>query len=140
MKTSLLWLACAASLSGPLMAHAATVEEQIVAELTASGYTDIQIYHTWLGRLRIVAQFGADSRELVIMPTTGEVLRDHATGPLNGDVLPPIDMPLPPDGAMPRMDMPPPDGANPRPGFDDFAPPKGDMPDRPSGPRGGGRP
>lgn len=59
-----------------LPAMAATFVEQIVAQLQAQGFQDIQVERTWLGRARIQAMRDGTSREIVVNPTTGEILRD----------------------------------------------------------------
>lgn len=54
----------------------ATVAAPHVVELEAEGYRDILVRWTWLGRLRIVAWREGQRREIILHPTTGEVLRD----------------------------------------------------------------
>lgn len=48
----------------------------LVEDLAASGYTYIEIRRTFLGRAHVFAYLGSEIREVVINPTTGEVLRD----------------------------------------------------------------
>ena len=79
MRKYMMLLTAMAGLTAPLSANAQTIEEQVISELEGQGYTDIQIYHTLLGRLRIVATSGDIQRELVILPASGEVLRDHSS-------------------------------------------------------------
>lgn len=50
--------------------------DSVVAQLTAQGYSDIDVTRTLLGRTRIVATSNHGTRELVINPRTGELLRD----------------------------------------------------------------
>ena len=64
-------------LSGPLMAEALDVA--LTRQLAAQGYEGIEVSYTLLGRLRIDARKGAARREIVINPTTGEILRDYVT-------------------------------------------------------------
>jgi hypothetical protein len=52
------------------------VQDQIIAQLRAQGYTSFEVSTTLLGRLRILAQQGGTNREIVVNPRTGEVLRD----------------------------------------------------------------
>lgn len=59
-----------------LPAFAATYVEQIVSQLRAQGFEHIEVSRTWLGRARIGADRGDVSREIVLNPNTGEVLRD----------------------------------------------------------------
>lgn len=47
-----------------------------VAALAREGYHDITVDWTWLGRLRITARLEGHRREIILHPTTGEVLRD----------------------------------------------------------------
>lgn len=51
----------------------------LVRQLQDQGYSGIQVGHTLLGRLRIVAQLDGMQREIVINPYTGEILRDYLT-------------------------------------------------------------
>ena len=59
-----------------LPAMAATFVEQIVTQLQTQGYSDIAVETTWLGRARISAERADISREIVLNPNTGEILRD----------------------------------------------------------------
>lgn len=58
------------------VAFAATAADQIVAQLRGQGFAKIEIEQTWLGRTRILAQRGNGSREIILNPNTGEILRD----------------------------------------------------------------
>jgi hypothetical protein len=49
---------------------------EMVAELTAAGFTYIEIHRTFLGRARLVAYSATEVREVILNPTTGEILRD----------------------------------------------------------------
>ena len=64
---------------GPGIAFATTVEDGIVAQLTKQGFSSISSEKTWLGRVRILAKRKDGSREIVINPRTGEILRDQFT-------------------------------------------------------------
>lgn len=57
-------------------AFAATAADQIIAQLRDQGFTEIEVEQTWLGRTRIVAERGDASREIILNPGTGEILRD----------------------------------------------------------------
>ena len=57
-------------------ALAATFVEQVVTQLRAQGFDDIEVERTMLGRTRIAAERLDGSREIVLNPTTGEILRD----------------------------------------------------------------
>lgn len=75
------------ALAAPVQAQ--SLEEAIVAQLRAQGFVEFQISQTLLGRLRIVA-IGPDyRREIVINPSSGEILRDYITT-LGGDTVVPI--------------------------------------------------
>lgn len=57
-------------------AFAATAADQIIAQLRDQGFIEIEVEQTWLGRTRIVAERGDASREIILNPSTGEILRD----------------------------------------------------------------
>ena len=59
----------------PNLAERQTVKD-LVAQLSAAGFRYIEIRRTFLGRARFVAYSTSEVREVVINPTTGEVLRD----------------------------------------------------------------
>jgi hypothetical protein len=61
----------------PGMAMAGAVEDSIVSQLKDLGFTQIQINRTWLGRSRIVAKSPQYTREIVVNPATGAILRDY---------------------------------------------------------------
>lgn len=54
-----------------------TFVDRVIAELRNQGFTSIQVSRTWLGRARIEAQSPRFSREVVVNPRTGEILRDY---------------------------------------------------------------
>lgn len=62
----------------PVAGHAETVKEAIIQELAAEGYTKITVSRTLLGRLRFVAEGANGSREVVVQPSNGAILRDHS--------------------------------------------------------------
>ena len=76
MKTLLMATLALAGFCAP--AYSQTVEQRLVAELTGQGYTILEDGHTFLGRLRIVAENETLYREIVVNPSTGEVFRDYA--------------------------------------------------------------
>ena len=55
---------------------AASFSEDVVAQLVKLGFTDITAETTLLGRVRILARRADGTREIVLNPRTGEVLRD----------------------------------------------------------------
>lgn len=52
------------------------VAQPYVLSLKAEGYGGISVSTSWLGRIRIVAWLDGTKREIVLHPTSGEVLRD----------------------------------------------------------------
>lgn len=72
---------CAAGII--LAAPACAAEDyvaRIVGQLTAQGYDQITVSRTLLGRMRITAAGRRGSREIIVNPATGEILRDLQTG------------------------------------------------------------
>lgn len=55
---------------------AADFADAVVAQLQEQGYERIETEVTWLGRVRIVAERDNGSREIILNPRTGEILRD----------------------------------------------------------------
>ena len=55
---------------------AETYADQVVRQLVAQGYGNIQVEATLLGRLRIKGTNGQGLREIILNPKTGEILRD----------------------------------------------------------------
>ncbi len=77
---------------------AQTVEDSVVSQLHSQGFSQVEVHRTWLGRIRIEASGNGMSREIVLNPRTGEILRDYwhnddggartgifSTGPTSGD-------------------------------------------------------
>ena len=81
MRTFLLILCLSLA---PVAAVAQTIEEQLTDQLIAQGYDDITFSRTLLRRLRVVAISETDERELILNPTTGQILRDRSK-PLTED-------------------------------------------------------
>lgn len=77
MKRICLGLLLALGLAAALPAAAQTIEEQVVRQLRAQGFTEISIERTLLGRIRIEAESVTHEREIVINPSTGAILRDY---------------------------------------------------------------
>ena len=77
----------------PGAAFARDFADKIVRRLRRQGYSNISSSRTFLGRIRIVAWRGDESREIILNPYTGEILRDVWTaadgrlvpGTLEGD-------------------------------------------------------
>ena len=68
---------CALLVFSSLPAKAQTVEEQIVAQLNAQGFDEIEVSRTLFGRIKMIAYSDTHRRELVFHPSTGEILRDY---------------------------------------------------------------
>ena len=66
----------AISLSLASLLYAGPVEDSIVQQLRNQGFTQIEVRRTLLGRSRIVAQSNRLYREIIVNPSTGEILRD----------------------------------------------------------------
>lgn len=78
LKQLLYPLVCLALALGAASAAAATFEQRLIAHLRKLGYGDITLSFTLLGRAQIVAISKDDTREIVLNPRTGEILRDVA--------------------------------------------------------------
>ncbi|WP_179141857.1 PepSY domain-containing protein [Salibaculum halophilum] len=72
IRIALIILALTAS---PALAQ--SVEEQVRSQLSAQGFTEIDMRRTLLGRLRVVATSETHRREIVINPGSGAILRDY---------------------------------------------------------------
>ena len=57
-------------------AFAAGYADMVVQQLQADGYSNIVVESTWLGRIRITAVSADGAREIILNPSTGEILRD----------------------------------------------------------------
>ena len=69
------------TLAGPALAG--DVIDSIVRQLKKQGFRSVVQERTLLGRVRIVAKRKDGTREIIVNPRTGEILRDLWT-PLNG--------------------------------------------------------
>ena len=58
-------------------AGAQTVEDSIIRQLRAQGFTEFDVSRSWLGRIVIQAENETLEREIVVNPQTGEILRDY---------------------------------------------------------------
>lgn len=54
----------------------AGVETDVVRQLKSQGYRSITVTNTLLGRTRILAHKNGGTREIILNPRTGEILRD----------------------------------------------------------------
>lgn len=87
-RTFLAGLAAGILLAAPALAKSEMVDD-IVRQLEKRGYTSITVTETWLGRVRILAEGPKGSREIIVNPATGEILRDlkRAKGKDSSDLL-----------------------------------------------------
>ncbi len=76
-RTFLIGLALAASCASAAVAR--TYADDVVEQLTKFGFSNIEIETTWLGRIKISASRKDGTREIVLNPRTGEILRDVFT-------------------------------------------------------------
>lgn len=53
-------------------------QDVVTASLRNQGFEVTLVHWTWLGRIRIIAVSDLIRREIVINPTTGEILRDYS--------------------------------------------------------------
>ncbi len=60
-------------------ARAEIIGDQIAQQLRRRGYSDIAVSRTLLGRVRITAERGGSRREIIVNPSSGEILRDMVT-------------------------------------------------------------
>jgi hypothetical protein len=58
--------------------------DRVVGELRRLGFADIEVGRTLLGRAQIVARSPRGTREIILNPRTGEILRDLWTGEKGG--------------------------------------------------------
>lgn len=68
-----------AMLASPALAQ--TVVDRVVAMLQRAGYGNIEVGRTLLGRVRITGRRDDRTREIVLNPRSGEILRDIVFGP-----------------------------------------------------------
>ena len=64
-------------IESPKIANLQSVQG-VIEDLTAAGFTYIEIRRTFLGRARVIAYSAMEMREVILNRTTGEVLRDLA--------------------------------------------------------------
>ena len=59
-----------------LPASAKGLADEIARQMAQQGFQNIGIEETWLGRTRITGIRNGGSREIIVNPNTGEILRD----------------------------------------------------------------
>lgn len=120
--------------AAPLAAQ--SIEGQITDQLRDQGYENVQVTKTWLGRLRIQAASDEQTREIIVNPRTGEILRDFQTNTSGERAVQILQRPAKPSrsgGAVPDDQKP--ERATPS----DHGPaPQADRPSGPSGQNGAG--
>ncbi len=57
-------------------ASAQSLAEDIALQMTRLGFVSVTIDGTWLGRVRVTGTRNGTSREIILNPNTGEILRD----------------------------------------------------------------
>lgn len=67
-------LVAGVALAGPALAQG--IVDDIVGQLRRQGFRSVVTERTLLGRVRIVASRSDGSREIIVNPRTGEILRD----------------------------------------------------------------
>ncbi len=70
-----------------------SLRETVIAQLAGQGFARITVSRTLLGRMRFVAENQLYRREIVINPSTGEVLRDYLVEVATGR--PPVGITIP---------------------------------------------
>ena len=73
----LIFLAFSLMLAAP-PAFADGLESDLVAQLRRQGFYQVEVSRTLLGRIRLVAQSDTRWREVIVNPSTGEILRDYS--------------------------------------------------------------
>lgn len=81
-RAFLIGLVAGAAMAGPALAQG--VVDDVVAQLRRQGFRSIVTERTLLGRIRIIATRSDGSREIIINPRTGEILRDFWTARSGG--------------------------------------------------------
>lgn len=74
-----------ALLSAPSAFAAATPEDLVANDLTGAGFRITSRQRTLLGRVRFVAVRGGTEREVVLDPSSGEILRDYSRDAVRGE-------------------------------------------------------
>jgi hypothetical protein len=79
-----------AAMARPALAQDDAITRSLVRQLEGQGFDVIELERTLLGRLRILARRGSLTRELVIDPRNGAILRDFVSRGENGPNIPDI--------------------------------------------------
>jgi hypothetical protein len=75
-RRAFLSMTALASLGFAGVAHAQTSVDRISSVLRSEGYRNIEASRTLLGRVRITAERAGFTREIILNPRSGEILRD----------------------------------------------------------------
>jgi hypothetical protein len=76
MKRRLFLALAVAAVAAFPAAAAAGFEDALLGQLRGLGFSKISVEHTLLGRTRLVAERADGTREIILNPRTGEILRD----------------------------------------------------------------
>jgi uncharacterized membrane protein YgcG len=76
MRKRVIILATMAALAAGSALAQGTADD-LVRQLRAQGYSQVTVERTWLGRIRILARNADSTREIILNPRTGEILRDY---------------------------------------------------------------
>ncbi len=77
IKIGLMGLALTAAMQSAALAQYGSKVSRFVNELRSQGYRNVEVQRTLMGRYKIEAKKGGDSREIIIDPNTGHVFRDR---------------------------------------------------------------
>ena len=77
-------------LARPAFAQDDPITRGVVRQLEEQGFAVAELRRTWLGRIRVLARRGALTRELVIDPRNGAILRDFVSRGAAGPRVPDI--------------------------------------------------
>lgn len=84
-------LALVGALPATAGAESPDYTKEVVNELAREGFRHVTVGRTWLGRIHILAKSKTATREIVINPHNGEILRDYTaltgTGHAQEDIL-----------------------------------------------------
>ncbi len=71
--------------SGPAWAQQESIIDNVLAQIRQQGFEIIEVRRTLLGRIRVLARRGNQTREVVFDPRNGVILRDFTRGSAGSD-------------------------------------------------------
>lgn len=89
-RTLLVGMIGALVLGGPALAQDDRITRGVLRQLERQGFEVVEVRRTLLGRVRILAHRGGDTRELVFDPRNGAIMRDYLSGGGDGPGIPAI--------------------------------------------------